>query len=194
MIATIPAAARVRTALLVLSLGLAAAGCTVSGGSEADVALAQAKARADWKLALEWEGTEIAYALEAMDIFIFDTDDPERYPETFEMRGDGVTLVGTLPVEAQVGYGEELDRLIGKTVPIVVRGGDPHDEKDSSIRLAGMRVPVSGGSITFHKVTGKWAGQDGDRTVWGTLRVDVAGADGTRTLEGAFAVHVISWG
>jgi len=182
-------------ALLVLAAGVVLlSGCAIEGDTTADAAQAQAKARAHWKLALDFEGSTIEYPLEQMYIFIFDTDDPERWPETFELSGDGITLVGSLPVDAQVGYGEELEHLVGKTVAIGTYGGDPHDQKYSTVRLAGMPVPVTGGSITFQKRTGKWAGTDGDRTVWGTVRIQVQGADGIRTLEGAFAVHVISLG
>lgn len=162
--------------------------------TEAVAAAARAKASQNWKLALEFEGHALEFPLECLDIFIFDTDDSGRWPETFEMRGDGVTLVGVLPVPAQVGYGEELQNLIGRTVAIGTYGGDPHEEKHSSIRLAGVRVPVAGGSITFRKVTGDWIGSEGDKTVWGTVRIDVQGADGIRTLEGAFAANVVSWG
>jgi hypothetical protein len=186
---------RVAACIALLSWTALVAGCSaLSEDTTADAAQAHARASADWKLTLDWEGNEIEHPLECLDIFIFDTDDPERYPEAFELRGDGVTLVGTLPVDAQVGYGEELERLVGKTVSIGIYGGDPHDQKHSSIRLAGMSVPVAGGSITFRKVTGKWSGRDGDKTVWGTLRLDVQGATGVRTFEGAFAVHVVSWG
>lgn len=181
--------------LFALAAALLLSGCSADlGDHTADAALAHAKASSNWKLALDFEGSEIEYPLEAMDIYIFDTDDPERWPETFELRGDGVTLVGTLPVPAQVGYGEELEHLIGQTVSIGTYGGDPHEQKYSTVRLAGMPVPVTGGTLSFRKLTGKWMGMDGDRTVWGTLRLNVQGADGVRTLEGAFAVHVVSWG
>jgi len=183
-------------ALLAFAAGaVLMAGCAMeSGDTTAEAAQAQARARASWKLALDFEGSTIEYPLEQMYIFIFDTDDPERWPETFELSGDGITLVGSLPVDAQVGYGEELEHLVGQRVAIGTHGGDPHDPKYSTVRLAGMAVPVTGGTITFEKVTGKWAGLDGDRTVWGTVRVEAQGADGPRTLEGAFAVHVISLG
>ena len=171
------------------------AGCAADfQDSEAVAAAARAKAMQNWKLALDFEGNALEYPLERLDIFLFDSDDPERWPETFELSGDGVTLVGILPVGAQVGYGEALENLVGKTVAIGTYGGDPHDEQHSSIRLAGIRVPVAGGSITFRKVTGDWSGSGGDKTVWGTLRVEVQGADGLRELEGAFAAHVVSWG
>jgi len=101
----------------------------------------------------------------------------------FEIRGDGVTLVGVLPVPAQVGYGEELENLVGKTVTITSHGGNPHEQRNSSLRLAGVPALVSGGTITFRKVTGKWSGQDGDRTVWGTVEIQIETASGTTTLE-----------
>jgi hypothetical protein len=182
-------ASRAAACIVLLAGAALGAGCSAAfEDTGADAAEVHAKASAHWKMILDWEGSEIEHPLERLDIFIFDTDDPERYPETFELRGDGVTLVGTLPVEAQVGYGEELERLVGKTVPIGTHGGDPHEQKHSSIRLAGMSIPVTGGSTTFRRVTGKWSGRDGDKTVWGTLRLDVQGATGVRTLEGAFAV------
>lgn len=171
------------------------AGCAAEfQDTEAVAAAARDRASRDWKLALDFQGQAIEFPLERLDIFLFDTDDPERWPETFELRGDGVTLVGILPVGAQVGYGEALENLVGKSVAIGARGGDPHDEKHSSIRLAGVRAPVAGGSITFRKVTGHWSGSEGDRTVWGTVRIEVQGADGLHTLEGAFAANVVSWG
>lgn len=171
------------------------AGCAADfQDTEAVAAAARARASQDWKLALDFEGHALEFPLDRFDIYLFDTDDPERWPETFEMRGDGVTLVGILPVGAQVGYGEELQNLVGKTVAIGTYGGDPHEEKHSSIRLAGVRAPVAGGSITFRKVTGDWTGSEGDKTVWGTVRIEVQGADGLRTFEGAFAANVVSWG
>lgn len=177
-------------ACLVLSGGCAAE----FGDTQAVAAAAREKAMPHWKLAIDWEGHTIEYPLERMDIYLFDTDDPERWPETFEIRGEGVTLVGTLPVPAQVGYGEELQNLVGRTVPIASQGGNPHEQRYSSVRLAGVPAHVSGGSITFQKVTGKWAGSDGDRTVWGTVEIQIETASGAEILKGAFAAHVVSWG
>ena len=51
-----------------------------------------------------------------------------------------------------------------------------------------------GGSLTFEKLTGKWDGDDGDKTLWGTVELEVEGDDGARTLRGKFAVHAVTWG
>jgi hypothetical protein len=162
--------------------------------TEAAAAAARARASTNWKLAIDWEGQSIEYPLEKMDIYLTDAEDYNEWPETFEIRGDGVMLVGTLPEAAAVGYGEELRNLVGKTIPIAGYGGDPGGPTYSTLRLAGVPAVVSGGSITFKKVTGKWAGSEGDLTIWGTVQLDIETSSGSKSLEGAFASHVVSWG
>ena len=49
----------------------------------------------------------------------------------------------------------------------------------------GARLSVVGGRLTFEKLTGKWDGDDGDKTLWGTVELEVEGDDGARTLRGS---------
>ena len=35
----------------------------------------------------------------------------------------------------------------------------------------GTRLSVMGGSLTVEKVTGKWDGSEGDKTLWGTVEL-----------------------
>jgi len=62
------------------------------------------------------------------------------------------------------------------------------------VTLSGTRLPVTGGSLTVEKVTGQWDGSEGDKTLWGTVELQVEGDDGARTLRGKFAVHAVTWG
>ena len=183
-----------RGLLAVAAFALALAGCSGNGTNvntdtiDSDVA----KAKQTWKLTLEEPGLENAIALEAMDIYL--VDDDEQWPEIFEITGPEVTLVGAFPMDVHVGYQNAFERLFGKSVNIDARGGDPHDPKSSTVRIRGLDVPILGGTITFEKATGKWAGEQGDQTLWGRVELRVPGADGERTVRGSFAVHAITWG
>lgn len=175
---------------VMVALGLS--GCGGAGGGD-DVAVAardREKAKADWKLTLDDAGSSSEMPIERMDIYLTE----EGYPELFELHGDGVTLVGTFPMEIRVGYDEAFEKLIGKPVSILPSGGDPADVKNSSVTIRGMGTPVVGGTFTVEKVTGKWAGSEGDKTIWGSVEVRIPGADGERSVRGRFAAHAVTWG
>jgi len=170
-------------ALIVLAFG-----CS-NGANEQQAAADREKASQTWKL--ELDGSSDQLALRKMDIYLTEDDD---YPEIFEIVGDGVTLVGFFPMDLHVGYEEDFAKLIGKPIPFLPRGGDPREEKTSAVQMNGLDYPVVGGTFTVEKITGKWAGSEGDKTVHGTLELKIPGADGERTVRGRFATNIITWG
>lgn len=178
--------------LATLLAPLALAGCTAGGDTEAVLAQAMAKAKPSWKLQLDEPGAAVDLPLTEMNILLAEEED--EYPEVFEILGPDVALVGTFPMDLHVGYDESFDQLVGRTIAIDPSGGDPRDPKSSYVRLNGVPAPVSGGSFTIERVTGKFAGSHGDRTVWGTVTLRLFGADGERTVSGKLAVHAITWG
>ncbi len=173
-----------------LGMTIALASCSSTGDDAATAELARTQAQATWKLAVDDAGATSEMALERMDIYL--TED--EYPEYFEIQGTGVVLVGEIPQELKVGYEEDFKKLVGKSIPLLARGGDPREEKDATVTINGLAYPVSGGSFTVQKVTGKWAGSEGDKTLHGTVELKLPGASGDRTVTGTFAVNAVTWG
>ena len=182
----------VRVVLALAALLVAGCGLQSDADLQANAAAARAKAEPTWKIRLESDGGVVDAKLERMDIFL--TEDEDSEPEIFEIHGPDAVLVGTFPSDLHVGYEAEYGRAVGRTIPIEPTGGDPREPKTSWVRLDGMAVPVTGGTLTIQKVTGKWEGSEGDRTYWGTVELRVPGAGGERTVRGKFAVNCVTWG
>ena len=172
-------------ALMVLAL----TACS-RGGEVEQAARDRSNARVAWKLVLDHGGSTYEIPIERMDIYL--TED--EYPEIFEIRGDGVTLVGELPAGVRVDYDEAFERLIDREVTIQANGGDPRQPKTSTVTIDGIVTPVSTGSFTVKQLTGKWGSSDGDRTLHGDIELRLPGLDGERTLRGRFAAHAVTWG
>ena len=161
-------------------------GCTDAEQAE-DAARDREAAQTEWRIVLDVDGEPLEAVLESMDIYLQEDEDE---PEIFLIQGAGVTLAGSIPLVAGVGYDEEFERLIGRRLPIHRVGGDPANPSDSVVELDEGTVPVIDGWIQVEKVTGKWSGADGDRALHGTLELRTSAA----TIQGTFAVHAVTWG
>jgi hypothetical protein len=163
-----PALTRVCTvAILATALsGTALSGTACGPSPRATATQSRASAEASWKL--EIDGTGLV--LERMDIYLVEN---ESEPEVFTLRGDDVTLVGEFPRGVHVGYEENLERLIGQTVTLLTKGGNPREPAQGYVTITGRQVPVVGGTLRVEKVTGTWDGTDGDKTLWGTVELTV---------------------
>lgn len=167
---------------------LLAASC--GGSEEENAAKDRAAAQATWALVLKVDGAEVRLPLQIMNIMLNKRD--ETAPESFEIVGPGVTLLGEIPNGSQVGYGEKWEKIFGKTIAIKPSGEFDREPKESAITFPGKpEVKVLSGSIVPQSMTGKWSGQDGDKTLKGTIKLLLA--DG-RSVEGTFAVLAITWG
>lgn len=187
MVAILRAVRRVPLVVLVMLLG---AGCAGGGGGDASsAAAAREKAKAGWLLKVE--GSPGTLALESMDVYLMED---ETAPEMFDLHGEGVRLVGTIPPAAHVGFGAEFGKLVGQTLSIQASGGDPDDPGTSSITLDGVEYPVAGGTFRVEKLTGKWDGSEGDKTLHGTVELRVLESGGERSVRGTLATHVVTWG
>ncbi len=172
-----------RIALLTGLAGLAACG---EGDSEEGLS---EKTRASWVLSLKVDGADVKLPLEGLEVYLVED---EKRPEIFQLRGPSVTLVGELPAGLHVGYEGKWERLFGKTVTILPRGGNPREPQNSQITLPGKpSFRVSGGSFVAEKTTGKAADKI---TIWGRVTLQVQGETGPLTLEGTFAAHAVTWG
>jgi hypothetical protein len=176
-------------ALLCVS-AFALVSCGASGDPE-QAARDRESSRVAWKLVLEDGVTTHEIPVERMDIYL--TED-ESYSEIFEIHGEGVMLVGELPRGVRVDYEEAFEKLIGRAIQIQPQGGDPRDPKTSKITLDGIVAPVSSGSFTVEKLSGKWDGSEGDRTLHGTIELRIPDYTGHRTLRGRFGTHAVTWG
>ncbi|MBE7467098.1 MAG: hypothetical protein HS116_26805 [Planctomycetes bacterium] len=149
-----------------------------------------ADGKPDWHLMLNVDGVETKIPAHRLAVFL--TDD-EEYSEVFELDGPGLMLAGACPLESRVGYGEKWSNIFGKSYTIqATGGGDRGEPKNSVFTLPGGKTQnVKGGTLTFEKVTGKYTGQDGDMTIWGTIKIEL---EGSKTLEGTFCVNCMTWG
>lgn len=166
-----------------------AAGCSLARQDPATAVADHVRAKAGWVLALDGAGAPLA--VEAMDI---DVQPDATTPEPFDLHGDDVRLVGTIPAALRVRDGEGLGHLVGQTLVILPAGGDPDAPGASSVTIDGVASPVLGGTFTVAKLTGRWAGKEGDRTLHGTVELRLPGAGGERTVRGTLAAHAVTWG
>lgn len=147
-------------------------------------------AKASWKLALKIDGADVALPLESMGVFLV----KDGYQEIYEIEGPGVELYGVFPKGVSVGYGEKWEVLFGKTIEISPRGGHREDH-DSRIGFPDKpHWRVAGGSLVFEKLSGKFAGSKGDRTLHGKVKLRVDTGAGEQTIEGTIAVQAVTWG
>lgn len=168
---------------------LAGLGCS-DGGSGGGPS---AETKASWALVLKIDGAELRLPLERMLVFLVEDEDED--PELYEIVGPGVALVGEFPRDVHIGYDEDWSRVFGKTVSVQTRGGDPREPKDAHVVLPdGTRAAVLGGALTPERLTGKWAGLEGDRTLHGRVSLRLETPGGEKTAEGVFAVHAVSLG
>jgi len=185
--------ARVRAVTLasVVVAAVLGAGCSGGGGGGGEAAADRDRetARAGWVLKLE--GSSEGLALGRMDVYL---SEDETGPEPFDIRGDGVRLVGVIPASLRVGYGEEFGRLVGNTLSFEPSGGDPSEPGNSSVFVDGVPYSVAGGTFAIEKLTGKWDGSEGDRTLHGSVELRLLGSEGERTVRGTMAVHIVTWG
>lgn len=163
-------------------------------GSRDNPARDRAAAEATWKLEVAGAGASAKRALTVMNVWLFkDADVAATTPAAFTIEGEEVLLLGQIPPAANPDYGEHWEKLIG--VPLTLGPATRyHDEEETESRLRlsdGTSVRVVSGSMTARKLTGKWSGSEGDRTLTGTITLVLA--DG-RTVEGTFAVHAVTWG
>jgi len=146
-----------------------------------------------WQLKLLVNNEEISLPLKTMNVFL--TDGESEYPETFEMAGNGVFLLGKFPQGVSVGYDEDWDVLIGKTINILPSGTDTGFEQESVITFPGtQQLKVESGILIPELVSGKQAGIEGDMTLSGKITLDVQTEDGLQTYSGTFAVQCVTWG
>lgn len=176
---------RKRAVLLLLAAVLIA---SCSSGDQGG----QPKSGRNWGLALDVDGAEYTVPSELMNVYLVED---ENYPETFLIEGENLLLVGEFPLEVHVGYEEEWARLFGK--PVTIRSS--YDFRDG-VRESYIRLPertryrVLDGSFAAGKLTGTYAGLEGDLTLHGTITLRVETPSGEKTLTGTFAFHCVSWG
>jgi len=180
-----------RSIPLVLVGLLAACG----GSEEQQASQAHATAKATWAFVLKVDGAEVRIPLSEMNILLFkDEDYAKEHPAPFQIKGEGLLLIGEIPPDASPGYDEKIENLVGKTLPIKSTGDFHHEGTiESKITLPGKpEIGILSGTLVGEKKTGKWSGSvNGDKTLHGKVRLALK--DG-RTIEGTFSVHAITWG
>lgn len=146
----------------------------------------------DWKLVLAHDGGSVTVPLEVMNVWLVED---ENYPESFNIEGAAVKIGGTFPAGLNVGYEENWNALLGKTIVMGAGNGDPYEPGEAFVELSpGERSRVSGGTIIFEKFTGKVSGSEGDMTLTGRIMLVVETGGGTKNVMGTIAVHCVTWG
>jgi len=173
-------------------IALVAIGCLATAAGCAKRGARASKATPEnfvQKLVLDVDGKPVDLPLEKMDVNLVKRG---NFPETYEIHGTGVVLVGEFPKGVNVGYGEDWNVLVGKAVPILPTGGSEGQKLESTLTLPGQPAyPVTGGSITVAEI-----GEDIDAKtpLSGRIEIQCQTPQGEKTFRGTFAVNGTTWG
>ena len=175
-------------ALLSFLAVMAWAGC--AGKDEAGQAGDAGRLTSELRLIVAQQ--EVSLPLEMMDIFLVEG---QAYPETFEIRGPGLLLVGEFPLYLHVGYEANLAVLRGRDIALQPTGGGRAQPQASILTLpGGAPLAVVGGSFVVDETTGVREGVKGDGTLSGRIAIQVQDASGVTVLQGHFSVQATTWG
>jgi hypothetical protein len=136
-------------------------------------------------LLLDPEGRKLKVSVKEMEIYLISPGYQDKYPETFEINGPDLELVGTFPMNVKVGYGEHFDKMIDQTIEIAA-SGNPRRRRniDSHITIPGeTRAYVEGGTLRVTEVDGK--------VLQGDITLEL---EGGKTFSGTFAFTATTWG
>jgi hypothetical protein len=175
---------------VVTAAALGSAGCFVIDAIErVDTA---AMARIDnfkRELELNVDGQPIVLPLGEFDVYL-PTDDTT--PEVFEIWGEEVNLVGSLPPGDMVGIEDNWKGLVGKPIEISATvNSDEVEQQDSTPTLPGRgEVKVLGGHIMIDHVEATYESQTPLR---GTIELRIQTPTGEQTLPGKISAVGITW-
>jgi hypothetical protein len=136
-------------------------------------------------LLLDPEGRKLKVSVKEMEIYLISPGYQDKYPETFEINGPDLELVGTFPMNVKVGYGEHFDKMIDQTIDIAPSGNPRgHRNIDSHITIPGeTQAYVEGGTLRVTEVDGK--------ILQGKITLDL---EGGKTFSGTFVFKAMTWG
>ena len=178
---------RRRFTFLVLSSALMACGGCQREQTAAEIEANVANFNQKLILTIDESSTELA--LDRLDIFLTDDD---KFPETFQLRGPNVIVVGKFPIEIRIGDAENWEALVKQEIPISATGGDPGNETESTVILPGLgKVPVTEGSFTIESYD---PGFDAKTPLTGRIQLKIWGPRGEKTIEGTISVLGTTWG
>ena len=143
-------------------------------------------------LSLKYDGKDLPIKVEVMDVFLVDPDYESKYPETFDLRGPDLEVVGKFPMDVRVGYGEKFENMVHHTVDIS-ESANPggKGEKSSKLVLPGIGgIGITGGTIVVQKVLGENPSGAG-KIISGRIRLDLASGG---SAEGTFVFLAKTWG
>ena len=139
------------------------------------------------RLVFQVDGSEVELPVEVMDVYL--VEDQDEYPETFQIRGDGLLLVGTFPNDLHVGYGEHWEQMVGRVINIVAEEDVRARPETSVITLPdAAEASVAGGQFIVEKLN---ESPRGDSLLSGKITLQVAQG---KALEGTFTMIAKTWG
>lgn len=187
----------VRTWLL-LALGImSAVGCQKAvdnsaspGRGGANGAAPDGRGLKTGKLTLTVDGKAVEWTLEEMQILLVKRGNA---PESYDIRGTGVNLVGEFPKGVKVDYNDNWSALLGKAIPILATAGVAGEESTSSLTLPDKgECRILGGSLTVEKLLGD--GGDGAELLQGKTEIKCQTPTGPKTFKGTFLVPARTYG
>jgi hypothetical protein len=72
---------------------------------------------------------------------------------------------------------------------------NPNVAPQSTLQLPDLgAAQVVGGSFSVDRVSGDTSGSDGNRTLSGTINLELQTSTGPKSVSGTFAIHAVTWG
>lgn len=146
------------------------------------------------ELRLETPDGPVRLDLDLFNVFLTDVakEEKARFPETFELEGEFVMVVGTIPPEHSVGYGSAWQQVVGHALRVDRVGGEHGRNTPSDIDLPGYgRCNIAGGEIILRSAGPVWEART---PLEGECTLEVETPGGVQRLRGTFAVPGTTWG
>ena len=142
------------------------------------------------RMVIELDGQQIPVQVNGMDIYLVDPEYEDQYPEQFHIHGEEIELVGSFPMNLHVGYGEDLELMVGHRVTIAPHAQINWDEFNSAVNIPALGGNVRSGSLVVDRVLGQNP-EGAGKVIEGTLTLEL---DDRRTARGAFTLLAVTWG
>ncbi len=142
------------------------------------------------RLSIGADGETTERPLELLEVILTDRSDR---PERFMLRGEGVSLVGTLPPCARVGYRQQWRSLRGEHLSVESALEIPGEgERYSFVETSHGRIDVASGDLCVRRVAGPLRHEP---TLQGDLRlVEGRSEVSKRIWTGTFSVKAVTVG